>query len=88
MIPETCEPLSFADTVLITRINLCCGAFGLFVFALLVDGIGTGGKVLVLLISAVLVLLARQMGAILDWLDRGDQGGGRHVLINHYLILF
>ncbi|HTW53062.1 MAG TPA: hypothetical protein VME45_14315 [Stellaceae bacterium] len=87
MIPETCEPLSVADNILIARINLCCAAFGLFVFALLADELSIAGKALVLLASAVVVFLACHMDTVFRRFDRGHQGGGLHVSIDHYLIL-
>lgn len=90
MIPEGYEPLSLADNVLVTRINLCCAAFGLFVFALLADGIGAGGRALALLASALLVFLARQAGIVLRRLDPGARGRdkGEDLVFGHPLIPF
>ncbi len=86
--PEGYEPLSLADHVLIARINLSCAAFGLIAFALLADWVGWQGRMLALAVSALLVLLARHVEAILRRLDAGGQKTAQDVTIDHYLIPF
>lgn len=58
------EPLSFADNILLMRIKLSCAAFGLFLFALMSDWLVWPGRAVVLAISALLVLLARQIDGL------------------------
>ncbi|MFZ2004168.1 MAG: hypothetical protein WB697_08335 [Stellaceae bacterium] len=77
-----------ADHVLIMRINLSCAAFGVLVFALLADWIGWQGRMLALVISALLVLLARQIEAILHRFDAGTQKPEEKVTIDYYMIPF
>ena len=86
--PEGYEPLSLTDHVLITRINLSCAAFGLFVFALLTDWIGWEGRALALASAALLVLLARQVDVIVRRLLAEPRPTEREVTIHHYLIPF
>lgn len=80
--------MNLADHVLVTRINLCCAAFGLFVFAMLEDDIGGGGKALTLVASALLVFLARQMGTILRRIEATPPEKGGEPLVHHYLLPF
>ena len=86
--PDSYEPLSLADHVLIMRINLSCAAFCLFVFALLANWIGWQGQTLALVGSSLLVLLARQIEVILRRVDAGAPKPEKNVTINHYLIPF
>jgi len=69
MIPEGFEPLSFRDNVLVSRINLCCAALGLVIFALLAQSCAWGVRSLALVAGAGLLLLARQIEPVLRRLD-------------------
>jgi hypothetical protein len=69
MFPDGLEPLSFSDNVLVTRINLCCAAIGLVVFALLADTFDWWARSFTLVAAAGLVLLARHLRAVLRHLD-------------------
>ena len=90
MFPDGLEPLSFSDNVLVTRINLCCAAIGLVVFALLADSFDWWGRSFALVAAAGLVLLARQLEAVLRHLDpapRSDLDEPRPAAA-HYLFPF
>jgi len=65
MIPEGFEPLGFRDNVFVARINLCSAAIALLVFAFLFDDGDWSMRVLAAVISAVLILLARQMESVM-----------------------
>jgi hypothetical protein len=69
MIPEAFEPLSLEDHVIVARINLCCAALAVLVFAFLVETWDWPVRTLAALASAGLILLARQIEPILRRLD-------------------
>jgi hypothetical protein len=89
MIPEGYERLSFDDHVLVARVNLCCAAVALMVFAFLVTEWDWPVQALAAFASAGLVLLARQLDTLFrrfDPLDDTDDADEPSVhMIEHYL---
>ena len=85
MIPEGFERLSFDDHVLVARVNLCCAALAVMVFAFLVETWDWPVQTLAALASAGLILLARQLDTILRRLDPGSEPEMVHHQVEHYL---
>jgi len=86
MIPEGFEPLGFRDNVFVARINLCSAAIALLVFAFLFDDGDWSMRVLAAVISAVLILLARQMESVIRRLDPEGEREARRDQRDHYLL--
>jgi hypothetical protein len=72
MFPEGFEPLSFEDHVIVARINLCCVAIVLIVFAFL-DAWEWPSQTATLVGAAGLIYLARQIEWVFRWLDRSPE---------------
>jgi hypothetical protein len=91
MMPESFEPLGFRDNVFLARINLCSAAIALLVFAFLFDDGDWSMRALAAVISAVLILLARQMESVIRRLDpEGEREATRrdHEHVDDYLMPF
>jgi len=73
MFPEGFEPLSFEDNVLVARINLCCAAIVLLVFAFLLESWDWPGRTLALVATAGFIYLARQIEWVFRGMDRPRQ---------------
>jgi hypothetical protein len=72
MFPEGFEPLSFEDHVIVARINLCCAAIVLMVFAFL-DSWEWPSQTATLVGAAGLIYLARQIEWVFRRLDRSRE---------------
>ncbi|HWD58066.1 MAG TPA: hypothetical protein VG308_07305 [Stellaceae bacterium] len=69
MFPEGYESLTFEDNIFVARINLCCAAIALLVFAFL-DSWEWPGQTAALVAAAGFVYIARQI----EWILRRVEG--------------
>ncbi|HVC53587.1 MAG TPA: hypothetical protein VND87_16330 [Stellaceae bacterium] len=88
MFHESFGPLSFDENVLVARINLCCAALGLVIFALLAGSCTWPVRSLALVVASGLVLLARQIGPMLRRSRAFGEREDRSEPCDHYLLPF